>query len=80
MTGNVSQVPIQTWQVIDQQGKTKKTCQNSKQAWEATSTDNKELGGYHATVPLSPSQMKRKFQSFSGLKNSMENIAIFDRV
>ena len=30
MTGNVSQVPIQTWQVIDQQGKTKKTCQNSK--------------------------------------------------
>ena len=24
MTGNVSQVPIQTWRVIDQQGKTKK--------------------------------------------------------
>ena len=24
MTGNVSQVPIQTWQVIDQQGKIKR--------------------------------------------------------
>ena len=64
MTGNVSQVPIQTWQVIDQQGKIKRPVKTASRRGRQRQQTTKSWVDITLLCPYLPRKWNEKFRAF----------------